>query len=122
MRQPGQRVPIGGVGRGEGPFDTLRVQSVLDVLVFGYVLVVIVIEKLIVPYLLKSDKCSCPKQQANQEYIKFTAFFAHLLNDNNYIIKKNPGKTRQRRTSRGLNTMGNNISVEQFKYSSRGSL
>jgi hypothetical protein len=33
VRHPGQRMPIGGVGGGQGPLDALPVQAVLNVLV-----------------------------------------------------------------------------------------
>jgi hypothetical protein len=44
------------VGCGEGPFDAFEIQAALDVLVFGYVVIVVVVEELIVTQRLKGDK------------------------------------------------------------------
>ena len=42
VREPGQGMPVGGVGGGEGPRDGLPAQPLLDVRVFGDIDLVVV--------------------------------------------------------------------------------
>lgn len=56
VRQPSQRVPVGGISAGESPFYAFEVQAALDTLIFGYVIIVIVADKLVESQRLKGNK------------------------------------------------------------------
>jgi hypothetical protein len=47
MRQPGQGVPISGVCSSKSPFDAVSGQAGLHILIFGYVLIIVVVYKIV---------------------------------------------------------------------------
>ena len=56
MRDPGQRVPVGGMEVGEGPGDGLHRQSLLHVVVFANVRVVVGADELMAGRLAENQK------------------------------------------------------------------
>ena len=63
-------MPVAGMASGKGPPDIFSGQPCQDVFIFGYIRLVVVVNKLVSENLLKSDKYSQSQNQINYKTLK----------------------------------------------------
>ena len=83
MGQPSERVPIGCMGGGEGPNETVAGKPSLNVRIIYHIILVVKIDKLMVRHLPENSESHCYEDQV---YKGFAAQDERLIFDNIHML------------------------------------